>query len=230
MRVTAVILAAALTLGSCGGGNTSDQARTVPTSSATATPKGIAVPTATPEPEGLAETLTDPKPAVSSAPRELDEILIALDDLPDGWTAEGWITEGESNGEDCLDRAFAPTLGVTGAAFSQSESGPFLSVGAFEPGEAKDVFDSIADLVEECDGETDSDGYTWSLSAVSFPRVGDDTFAVRLDGAGSFPLAVFYTLARVGDVLIFDISVAFMGAVDAELVESTLRIMVDRAT
>ena len=66
---------------------------------------------------------------------------------------------------------------------------------------ADELFDVFPEALGECDG--DADGFTTSALPLSFPNVGDDTFAARIDLDGVFPVSMLYVLARKGDTIVW---------------------------
>lgn len=190
-------------------------------------------------PETVPEDTSPPDPEAGS--KDPESIIVRLEDLPTGWSP----TPDEDDEEDdestsCLDTLFPddlsgffedPNAPTAEAAFQQSEFGPFLGAGVtteFPDGER--LFDGLGDRFAACDGTTDSDGVTYSIMPVSFPNLGDDTFAVRVDGENpeGFPVSFVMALVRVDDVMIMTFGAAVMGPADAQLVEDVTRTMVDR--
>lgn len=116
------------------------------------------------------------------------------------------------------------------AFFSQSSFGPFLIAGvAVDVPRADELFDVFSEALGACDGDVDADGNTTSVLPLSFPNVGDDTFAARIDLDGFFPVSVLYVLARKGDAIVLG-GYASVGTdpPDAALLESSVRTMIDR--
>jgi len=94
-----------------------------------------------------------------------------------------------------------------------------------------DVFDQLPDGFAACDGSTDADGSTMSVSPASFPEIGEHTFATQIDigGETTFPASVLYVLAGKGDSVVFTGYVTVgAGGADTQLVEDVTRTMVDR--
>ena len=118
--------------------------------------------------------------------------------------------------------------------FSKAAFGPFFTevIDLYESGTATLVWDSFVDSLGSCQGYTDTDEETgetttYNVSALSFPRLGDDTLAVRITTAEATLLgfATFdVILIRKGEVILFvgHISVGFEGP-DSELNEALTR-------
>jgi hypothetical protein len=174
-----------------------------------------------------------------------NEIIITLADMPTGWSPTPPEEEDDDSDDDlaCLDAAFESVglgEGVENekdypqaeAGFSQSEFGPFILsfvVSGMDGGLLSDFMDVLPEAFASCDGETDPDGTTYSVLPISFPDLGDQTFATRLDGTGAMlPISMVLVLTRVDDVLIYSANAALGGGIDAALLEDLTRVMVDR--
>lgn len=172
------------------------------------------------------------------------EIIITLADMPTGWSPMP-PDEEEDDSDDlaCLDAAFESVgLGEdletdtdypqAEASFSQSEFGPFVLsyvVSGLDDGVLGDFMDVLPEAFASCDGTTDPDGYTYSVLPISFPDLGDQTFATRLDGTGGMlPISMVLVLTRVDDVLIYSANAALGGGIDAALLEDLTDTMVGR--
>jgi hypothetical protein len=148
---------------------------------------------------GPRTTVTDASPAATSAkqPSAADEAtlrsaLLAVGDLPTGWTAAPAETEGE-DGESLapcgqnLD-VYEDESGATAkASFQKSELGDqlFTGLAGFSSGEAaSSSAKKVNDIFTSCGtwSEDDPDGthYEYRAEPVSFPTLGDETFAFRL--------------------------------------------------
>lgn len=183
-------------LGACGGGN--DRADTVDVSTPTATaktgstttvPGTIAAPSATAEQEVDAGVLS--------------KVVLTLEDMPAGWIVSPPSADGEDSDDFCGAEAKLQPKNLADAEFKQSDFGPFVAQRAslFSVGDAKKAMDSIRDTFKSCGAtwtSSDTPPMTWTISALSFPKIGDETFAVRLSTTG-VPL---FGVAQV-DVLYF---------------------------
>jgi hypothetical protein len=234
-------------------GSDSDRADTVPAAASAPPTSGDSAAETQPDSAEAVASTAESEPAVQttlqaaieepdSNGRDPAEIIITLDDMPTGWSPSAEDDEEEDSGEggSCLDSVFNSSsdlfasnsdVPTAEASFSQSDFGPFLGAAvATEVEQADELFEGLAERFAACDGTTDDQGYTYAVLPVSFPALGDDTFATRIDGEGngSFPISMMLVLARVDDVVIFTFGAAVMGAYDAALVEQATRTMVDR--
>lgn len=210
-------------------------------SSLTAAPAASTIETtAAPATTAVATTVTATEPPTNGLSVDPASVVPTLDDLPAGWSPEP-NEEDEAEGTDCLSVLFdglgigmegeslTPHVGT--AAFSQSEFGPFLSTAVVvDSGVDMDVlFDGLAPGFAECDGTTDDDGNTSTILPMSFPQIGEDTFAARVDISSEMvPLSMQYVLARSDDSVVMTAYVAIGGLPDASLLESVTRLMIDR--
>lgn len=230
-RILVTMTALALALGACGGDDDDGLAQTVTTTSTTSTTPSAPAERAGDEPS----TTTTAAPG----PRDPQAILLKLEELPTGWTTSPPDEEddgtsdmdcfAEAAGEDFDDQADAEV------AFQQSDFGPFIgaSVTVEESGDAaQERVDLFATGMQACDGytETDEDGNetTWTVSPLSFPDLGDGTFAARM-GTTTFmgPMNVDIVVTRVDEVIVFTAHMS-IGAADSELTERVQRLQVDR--
>jgi len=158
--------------------------------------------------------------------------------LPAGWTTSAQDDDEEEDDDICDDQdPFNEVEPVEEAesSFEQGSFGPFLTsvAGRYtSTDEAQRVIDALADAVDQCQTftEVDDDGteMTYTFSALSFPKIADDTFAARLSGTTPIgPLAVDFAFARDDDVVVAIIN-GGLGAADTALTESMLRLMADR--
>lgn len=202
----------------CGGG--SQQAETI-------TPRA-------PRPtEATTAAAPSPRDAPPLNAAELEEKLLALDDLPAGWTTAPEEEDEDSGttewcGRD-LEEEFEP--GVEAAVdFQKDDFGPFLShsVERHEGGGAKEAIDAFIETAQECEEwtETDPDAgeTTFRLSPLSFPKLGDQTVAVRISGDNDFvSFAGDVVVWRRGDLLSLLINVGIGGDLDSALTEEMAR-------
>lgn len=233
VRRGGLVLALALVAGSCGDDD--DQARTVDvtttTTGASEAPDGTAT-----ESAETAETATTTTEA--SASSAMDSVVVTLQDLPTGWTASTPEDDDEDDDEICDGQdPFNAVEPVEEAEsnFEQGSFGPFLSsiAGRYAgTDEAQGVLDAVADAVDQCqtftDVDEDGNETTYTFAALSFPKLGDDTYAARLSATTPFgPLALDFAFARDGDAVVAIIN-GGLGAADTALTESMLRLMVER--
>jgi hypothetical protein len=239
--IIGVVAAGAILLVGCGG---DESAITVSVPSTTASAADTTAPADT-EPTLVETTASETTVAPTTAPEStvagnagerLQALLPTLEEMPAGWSLDPPDPD-DDEGTDCLDLAFStmePELESEASAsvsFSQAQLGPFLIFAATDASNVGD-FNALADQVAACNGTKDSDGYTWSVLPLSFPKLGDETFAMRADGTGQmFPVTIQLVFVKEGDVALMAASAAIGGATtDAALVESILGKMVDRAS
>jgi hypothetical protein len=167
-----------------------------PTSTSTSTP----TPTFTPTPT--------PKPLTQAA---LEKALISLDDLPAGWA----VRAGEDKGDEANKETFTflcqeyqrKAIANASVDFQKAQLGSFLlhSVTAYPPGEAGDQFAKMRSAVDQCATFKDTqDGTTtdWTVTPISFPKLGDQSFAIRL--SSEFALGIIEVdsvYIRIGDTI-----------------------------
>ena len=225
-------LAILFVLAACGVTENGDdsEARTVEeTSSTTSTTSTTA------EPESDDETTTT---ADSGGRGSLDDVVLELDDLPTGWSVS---PDDSSESDDTFCDEADPFTDLNEADdkadsdFQQSDFGPFVGSIAAQYGgdsDAEGVLDSFENAVEACREftETDEDGatITYRFDPLSFPQLGDDTFATRLSATTVLgPFAFDIVIARVDDTVAGVFHGGF-GGIDSALTEELLREMVDR--
>lgn len=230
VRRAALVIAVTLVGASCGDDD--DQARTVEVTTTTATETSAA-----PEETSTELTATSTTTTEAAAPSAMDSVVVSLQDLPAGWTAST-PEEDEEDDEICDGQdPFNAVEPVEEAEsnFEQGSFGPFLSsiAGRYaSTDDAQGVLDAVAGAVDQCQTFTDVDDdgteVTYTFAALSFPKLGEDTYAARLSATTPFgPLALDFAFAREGDAVAAVIN-GGLGAADTALTESMLRLMVDR--
>lgn len=214
-----LLVAAALVFTGCGGGAGDDKARTVQPTSTTAA-------------AGEDETTTTEEPDGSLA-----AAMLTLEDLPAGWTASppdaDDTTDEFCEGEDPFTEIQADE--EVEASFQQSDVGPFIASFAEQHGsddEAQEALDLFVDAVNSCgeftNVEEDGTETIYRFSPLSFPQLGDDTFAARLSGTTAFgPITADFVFARDGD-RVGGIVNAALGAMDSSLTEPLMRKVMER--
>lgn len=193
----------------------------------------IATSTTGSAPPTVASTVVATQPPASAAP--LDDVIVKLDDLPAGWSAQE--DSGEDAGDDCLSAAFdAAGVGDDAAqeeaqaGFAQSDFGPFLSFGVSRGLPSPDLI-ALVSLATQCSGQEVAGGGIYEVSDVSFGDIGDETVAFRADITdGPIPVTMVVALARVGDDIVFGSTVATFGAPEAALLEQGMILMAERLT
>jgi hypothetical protein len=117
---------------------------------------------------------------------ELKSALLTINDL----TGSGWSVEPDSDDSD--DDSDDPTCDADDPGddahqaevdFSQGTLGPFLFeqlYSAPSAAAAKAAYAKIASAIASCSGTTQSDGSSATISAMSFPKFGDQSSGYRL--------------------------------------------------
>jgi len=183
--LAAVLAAAGMLLGGCGGGDGADSDGT---GSAATSP---------------ATAPTDTAPAAPAL--DPGEALLALADFPSGWTQET-VDPDADEGEDTFCGAATDNpdpVTEAEARFAAPRGVPQVQqeVAVFAEGVAERVFAEGRERVADCAGFTE-EGVTFELAPLSFPALGDESFAarVRFTNEGfDFEGVVSYT--RVGPAL-----------------------------
>lgn len=219
-RLLPIMLTAALLAGGCGGDDgDAGQARTV-------------------EPTTTTTSATDEVTTTAEAPADvaLDHVVVQLSDMPTGWS----VSPPDEDSDDAFCEERDPFNEVepqeeAEAAFQQSEFGPFVASGASlyaDDDEASQVMGLLTDMADACQSftQTEDDGTEteYTIGALSFPDLGDDTFAFRMSGTTPFgPLNLDVVAVREGSIVVAIIN-GGLGAADSELTESLIRTMADR--
>lgn len=219
-RLLGLLSVAALVCAGCGGDDGDGQARTVEASTTTTT-----------EPSEDSTT-------TSAAPAALDAVVLQLTDMPTGWSVAP-PDEDDDDSDDFCDGAdpfneIEPKEDAE-SNFQQSEFGPFASSGASiyeDDDQAGEVLDLLADMANDCQSftqvEDDGTETEYTITPLSFPDLGDDTFAFRMSATTFLgPLTLDGVAVRDGD-LVVTIVHGGIGAVDSALTESLMRDMLDR--
>ena len=181
MRPMWVVGLVALLLAACGGGK-DDRATTLqPATPAATSASGMTTPPA------VTSTI-----AAITASTDLQKALLTLDDMPTGFTVDPPDADDEGGTDPCGRSTELRQRAVQNveAGFAKGQLGPFVShtIGLFRSGTAKDAMDYARKVFEECREWSDTTGdgtvLKFRLSPVSFPRLGDQTFAMRVDVDG----------------------------------------------
>ena len=184
-----------------------------PASTATPTiePTAAPAPTATPEP--TADTGDgDDRPEDDLA----QSLLLQIEDMPVGWTTSDLhIDDDEEEDDDDLFICDTPPideqLQATGGAetsFEQSQLGPWVEqlVAVLESqDDAEEAMEWFRDAFTCAEWHTENDDgqpVVWRLSPLSFPVVGDETFATRASvDSGGFTFDVDLIIFRESRVI-----------------------------
>jgi hypothetical protein len=225
-RITLTICVAGLVLfGACGDDD--ERARTVEPPE----PAVTEAPDETPEPDEPEEAAPEPKDI------DLEAALLTLDDMPSGWTQEPEAeTDDESDVTLCDVEPLDDVEAVDSSSreFSAGDFGPFLhhSVAVYESGQAEQALDAFLEALDACDEwteETEDGPVTWRPRALSFPGLGDDTVAVRINvEAEAFNATVDMVTWRRGDFLSLLFTMEVFGSPDAEQMEELARVADER--
>lgn len=189
----ALLILPILLLAGCGGSDKADTVDNPPpaTSTATTAPAGAAT---------VAATATDSP----IDPGALAKAVLTIDDIPTGYTVS---EPGDSSDDDDIcgvSEALKEPKNRADATFGQSTFGPFIiqRIDLFNSrADAGTVLDGIRDSFKKCGASwsnTETPPTTWNISALNFPRLGDETFAVRMT-ANNVP---FFGTAQVDYVYI----------------------------
>ena len=170
----------------------------------------------------------------------LSDALLTIEDMPTGWTLTPPYEE-DDNRADPYDVVFGQldqdASACVRADFQESEFGPMADlvhvIYLFPDGKAKRAIEAKRAMVEVCD---DFDSYTewaevakintdmiWKDRSLSFPKIGDETFAFRRSGAsrlGAVELDVIvWRRGDIAEVIIYSTRVDFEG-LDSEETEA----------
>lgn len=181
----------------------------------------------TPEPEPTAEPAGDTADVDQQA---LLAALLTLDDMPTGWTGTAPTVESRTPGGTyasfCAAELPARSIAAAAVDFEKSALGPLFSqtIVLYPDGDsAEAAFDDLLEAARNCPEMTDSAGNTNTFSPLSFPAIGDETFAMRSSGLVELDIINI----RVDDALI-TIMHGGLGAVDSAQTETFARAAVER--
>ena len=196
-----------------------DRAATVPTQ--TTTTVTAAQPTAT---------------TTGGAPIRREELLralLAVDDMPTGWTTSPSGPNIESQGNNICGQPLDTQRRVeqVSVGFQRSQSGPFLlqTVGVYERGGAAAFMESLKRASESCTTWTvtgrEGKITVWKLAPLSFPKLGDETFAFRLSiDTGVLPGESDVVFVRRGDIVsLLEYAGVSLATVDSQQTETIVR-------
>jgi hypothetical protein len=232
----AIAVVLCVVLAGCGGSSNSRAATVAPNTTPVSASASTAVNTA-PTPGTTAAVLPTRRAAFNTA--ELNGALLRVSDLPSGFTSAPPTPSTSSDTQVCNQPDPTVTLKPSAQAeadFKKSELGPFvfeLMIAWSEPSTAKSFLDRVRAAAGSCtsyqttdNGETD----TSTVSPLPFPKLGDDTVAVRLSVSGaSLPADVDVAAIRKGPVALLVVQLA-VGAIDSAITEQAARAAMSRAT
>jgi hypothetical protein len=221
MRRSSIVLASAVLLLAGCGGDDDDQAQTVET-------------TTTERSEDDSSTTT------SGGSSDLNDVVVQLDDLPTGWSVTP-PEETDDEGDEQICEGHDPLNAIepqdeAESGFQESDFGPYVASGAAQysdDDEASEVIDQFAETANACQTftETDEDGTVteYTISPLSFPDLGDETFAFRMSATSPLgPFAVDVAVARQGEFMVSIFNAALGTAPDSALTESLTQTMLGR--
>lgn len=214
-------LAVAALATACGGGDRADTIAPPPTQAPLSTASRVATPTASAQPTATSE------PEVDAG--VLSRVMWELSDMPSGWSAgdPGDGTDDEDN--FCGVNVSQQSKNKASVTFGQSAFGPLAvqSAALYTVGDAKKSMDTVRDGFKKCGSSwtsADNPPQTWTVAPLSFPKIGDETFTVRLTtteiplfGSAQIDL-VFFRRGPVTEVLgyiTFGPAVAVPGPLEA---------------
>jgi hypothetical protein len=186
---------------------------------------------------------------------ELRSALLTVGDLPTGYSLDAEAgadgSDPADGGNEECDRVFdhmrgsGSALRAGGAStaeieFTRGEYGPFISQSLVSGADraavfaAFEAFRRVPDQCREFTEEDDDGSFTVRLSAESFPTVGEDSFAIKLDASGAgegitVTLGGYLVLIRVATTMSMIAHVGVPG-VDAAETEKVVRAAAARLT
>ena len=247
MHVPAVLAVVAFVLlrAGCTGGSDreGDVAVRPPTGTpaVTATVERTLSPTPAPTPSPTAARIPTPAPRVTATPAaspaaaasvDLTRALLALEDMPADWRSAA--SDG-GTAQPCGQRPALSTQAArqVEASYQRGSLGPFVShtVASYRPGDAARAMDSTRRLFEECrewEGSHLGSQFTFRVSTLPFPDLGDQSFALRLDADGPLLLVaqtdlVFVRRGNVAFLLAHTTAGLRVASIDSELTERLTR-------
>lgn len=236
-RLHAPVIALFLIISGCGGngGEADDRAATLPTQEApeTSTSSEKAKSTESADSGDLKAkllTVADMPTGYSEAPPEETE---ADDDEPSEFCKELQEFEEQHKASEEVEVTFQKgTPSLFGGANLVESLGRFES-----EARANDAFDAFVKGMQNCKTfeQTDEEGtFKGSFSALSFPKLADDTFAAHLSGSGgsegfNIDIAGDFVAVRESRVILLIATITFgAGAVQPSELETIVRKAVDK--
>jgi hypothetical protein len=206
----AIVLTAALALGSCDGGSGDEN------------PDGAGSDS---DPTG---TYSEDEPAPTQD--EMRSALLTLQDMPAGWSVADYDPESKDN---LCPAEVAEPLGLdreppsVGAQYlANPTQGPSFSEAIqVVPGRGTELIPIVDEALADCDGKVYS-GRTADVSELDFPTVGDESaaYTIKLDG---LPIHAVYVV--IGDIAIIMSTYDFTGGDPVDLLETYATQAVDKA-
>jgi hypothetical protein len=239
-RVLIAVSTVGVLLAACGGSDRAETLDAPPTatstpaaSTTTATEAATSSAALTSSTAGDVDEPATTETAALETSEDLEGRLLAIEDLPTGWSSMPY--EDESDGGDCDDAGIVDTAdAAAGVAFSQGSFGPFLTQALTRFGSdaaASAALVSFRDFAERCQTytttEDDGSTSTATLSPLSFPDLADDTYALRLTVEAALPLSGDVIVVRQGRVLMLLAHVG-IGSIESSVTEDVTRRAVEK--
>jgi hypothetical protein len=186
---------------------------------------------------GDARTLTEsaaPAPTLDSDAPRIAQVVLALNDLPRGWSAQA--IDAAAQDDICNGRvplSVIEPLETTKASFTQGDAGPFITnvVSTFaDAAEAEAFVDLTARTIASCRAYEADGGTSIELGPLEFPSFGDQSFAAEAVGTSPYgDLAGDIVYVRVGRRVTSVETIAFGDStISPELVEHLTRLVAER--
>ncbi len=180
----------------------------------------------------LSESASPPATVDPDAPR-LEQVVLALNDLPRGWSAQAVNPDEDDICQGRIPRSVIKPLELASAGFTQGDSGPFITnvVATFADDDTAQAFlDLTARTIEACRTYEVEGGTSIELSPLEFPNFGDSAFAAEAIGESPYgDLAGDIIYVRVGSRVSSVETIAFGNTtISPELVELLTRLVADR--
>ncbi|MCX9191614.1 hypothetical protein C3Y87_09340 [Carbonactinospora thermoautotrophica] len=187
-----------------------------------------------------ATTLPEQKPSQAAAQgnkkltqADLQSALLTVTDMPTGFTVDTSTKSSENDDElsgcaamDSVKKQDGPKAE---ANFTKGSFGPFVGEELALLGEeqARKSMSMLNEVLAKCRTFTSKDDngetVTVKLNTLSFPKIGDDTYALRVTlGSGGIAVDADVITIRRGGVLIL-ITNAQLGSPDSQLTETVAR-------
>jgi predicted small secreted protein len=214
--IIVVAICALFAAGCKANGATNGRARTVPQETASGSPRNKT---------DTSKRLTE---------EQLRAALLTINDMPTGFTLDATNKkDSNSNFQGCeqlagLEQRSDTENGID-VSFTKGGFGPFVSESLGQKTEqgAKDALDKFANAFSACKTVrsigSDGKAIELKLSPLSFPKLGDDTFALRMSGdAEGITVGFDVVVIRRSGVMILILN-AGIGSPDSAITETVAR-------
>lgn len=211
------VAVAGLAVAACGGGDDDASVPTVTFAPSITQPSTTAPSPATSEPAST-PTVSPTTAMVTWPPSQelLDQAVLPISDMPTGWAA---IPDDGEDSEPPCGVGISTIAGVDEipsgrAQYAEDENfGPLvmLSAGVLPPDLGNlDVLGTLEEAMLDC--RTNIEGFDVSYSELSYPTLGDQSFALRQSATKDGTTVIFDAVqARSGDVVIQVAGADFFG-------------------